>query len=186
MAMTTCLECNSALPSDAESCPTCGHPLPRPKKPINAVNVVSVVVVCLGCGLLCNYLYRLFVSVQVSATKTAPLSNVKKIGTGLALYIMDNDDLYPSSFGSNQALKEVLRPYLKSDELFISYNPNGSVLLPNQQLQSYLLTKVVDEKNTVTIYESNEWPEGGKYYGFVDTHAGFLRSEEGIKFDPKK
>lgn len=194
MAMIPCPECNSALPIDAESCSNCGHSVPRPKgssskefkQPVNALSITAVVVFCLCCGLIGLPIYRLYVSAQVSATKTAPLSNVKEIGSGLALYVSDFDDLYPSKFSSAQLLHEVLRPCLKNDELFVSYNPNGSVLLPNKQLQSYSLKSVVDQAKTITIYESNDWPEGGKYYGFVDTHAGFLKSEEGIKFDPTK
>ena len=124
MAMTNCPGCNNDVSDDAKTCPACGHPLSRPKgpsnkefkKPVNALSVVTVVVVCLGCGLLCSPVYRLYVSAQVSATKTAPLSNVKQIGDGLALYVADNDDLYPSRFSSTQALQEILKPYLKNDE----------------------------------------------------------------------
>jgi hypothetical protein len=100
------------------------------------------------------------------------------------MYTADYNDFYPPNFSSANELKEVLIPYLKNNQYFDSYNPNGSVLIPNSLLQSFDSKKVANPVKTVTFYESNEWPKGGKYYGFADTHAEFLKSVEGITLDP--
>lgn len=102
------------------------------------------------------------------------------------MYTADYNDLYAPNFSSANDFKGVLLLDLKSNQYFDSFNPKRSVLLPSSLLQSFTLKKVTNPFKTVTFYEFDVWPSGGKYYGFVDTDAEFLKSVEGITFDPTK
>ncbi len=210
MAMTKCSECGHDVSDKAVSCPSCGMPfgpptqhfvpppnspyaqpygtVDPPRKSMSALTIILIIFGIMGFGVivLAAILFPVFSQAKMAAKKTATLSNVKQLGTGLAIYMSDFDDVYPFRFGSNNDLKEFLMPYIKSEERFTSFNPNGGEILPNSQLQKFSASAVMDTRDTVTLFEAKEWPQEGKCYGFVDTHAQFLKSEDGITFDPKK
>jgi hypothetical protein len=156
------------------------------KNQVNPVSIAALIVCSCICGIVGLPIYKVYVSAKVAAAKTAPLSNMRVVGVGLSMYAADYNDLYPPNFRSTKEFKDVLFPYIKNLQYFDSYNPNGSVLIPNSLLQSFDSKKVANPVKTVTFSESNEWPKGGKYYGFADIHAEFLKSVEGITLDPTK
>jgi hypothetical protein len=210
MAMTKCPECGQDISDQPVSCPSCGVPLGPPASasipplgalypqpvpsfdpPRKSMSPLTIVLICLGVMGLCiitlaAILFPIFASAKTAAKKAATLSNMKQVGLGLAMYLTDHDEVYPSRFGSNDDLKEFLMPYTKNEEFFTSFNPNGGVILPNVKLQKYSSTEVMDARNTIALFEHKMWPGEGKCYGFVDTHAKFLMTESGTTFDPKK
>ena len=210
MAMTKCSECGHDVSDQAVSCPSCGialgppanasippmgaqyaQPYPSFDPPRKSISPMAIVLIIFGVMGLCvvvlaAILFPIFASAKAAAKKAATLSNMKQVGTGLAMYLTDHDEVYPSRFGSNNDLKEFLMPYVKNDGSFTSSNPNGGVFLPNGKLQKFSLNDVVDARNTIALFEENMWPNEGKFYGFVDTHAKFLKTESGTTFDPKK
>ncbi len=210
MAMTKCSECGHDVSDQAVSCPSCGvsfgppasasippmgaqyaQPYPSFDPPRKSISPLAIVLIFFGVLGLCvvvlaAILFPIFASAKTAAKKARTLSNVKQVGTSLAIYMSDSDDVYPLRFGSNDDLKEFLMPYTKNEELFTSFNPNGGVLLPNVKLQKYSATEVMDARNTIALFEEKMWPGEGKCYGFVDTHAKFLKTEKGTTFDPKK
>jgi hypothetical protein len=210
MAMTKCPECGHDVSDQASSCPSCGVPLGAPVNasippvgaqyaqpyqsfdpPRKSISPLAIVLICFGVMGLCvvvlaAILFPIFASAKTAAKKAATLSNMKQLGTGLAIYLSDFDDVYPLRFASNDDLKEFLGPYTKDETLFSSSNPKGGVFLPNAKLQKYSATEVMDARNTIALFEEKMWSGEGKYYGFVDTHVKFLKTEVGVTFDPKK
>lgn len=208
--MTKCPECGHDVSDIAISCPSCGLPLGAPvdasippigaqytqpypifeppRKTIGPLTVIVIIFTILVTIVivLAAILYPIFASAKSAAKRTATLTNVKQVGNGLALYLSDNDDVYPMRLRTNNDLREFTMPYTKNEAAFVSANPNGGDILPNSRLEKLSFTEIVDQNNTVAVFEEMQWSQGGKCYGFVDTHVKFLRSEDRITFDPKK
>ena len=92
-----------------------------------AFTLIELLVVIAIIAILAAILFPVFAQAKLAAKKTADLSNTKQIGTGLQLYLADNDDVFmPSNHReNNSAGNEVhwswmLLPYLKSEQLFVS------------------------------------------------------------------
>ncbi len=208
--MPKCPECGQDISDQAVSCPSCGmalgppanasippmgaqysQPYPSFDPPRKSISPMAIVLIIFGVMGLCvvvlaAILFPIFASAKAAAKKAATLSNMKQVGTGLAMYLTDHDEVFPSRFGSNDDLKEFLMPYTKDETLFSSFNPNGGVFLPNGKLQKYSALDVADTRNTIALFEEKMWPSDEKCYGFVDTHVKFLKTEVGVTFDPKK
>jgi len=72
-----------------------------------AFPLIELLVVIAIIAILAAILFPVFAQAKAAAKKTADLSNIKQIGTGIIMYAADNDDFYPRSiyadptFGSN-------------------------------------------------------------------------------------
>jgi prepilin-type N-terminal cleavage/methylation domain-containing protein len=64
-----------------------------------AFTLIELLVVIAIIAILAAILFPVFAQAKEAAKKTADLSNVKQIGTGTAIYLSDNDDLYPLQAG---------------------------------------------------------------------------------------
>jgi prepilin-type N-terminal cleavage/methylation domain-containing protein/prepilin-type processing-associated H-X9-DG protein len=68
-----------------------------------AFTLIELLVVIAIIAILAAILFPVFAQAKASAKKTACLSNLKQTATSAQLYLVDNDDLYPLSFGSDSA-----------------------------------------------------------------------------------
>ncbi|MEI8281754.1 MAG: zinc ribbon domain-containing protein [Armatimonadota bacterium] len=209
--MINCSECGKEVSDKASACPTCGFPVtpvqeasvspvgfqghvqepiyrdtPKASNGWKIFSIVLLVLIFLEHLAVAAILVPVFLQAKIAAKKSATISNVKQVGTGLAIYMSDNDDIFPSSFSTSNELKVSVMPYVKNEAIFTTMNPNSGELVPNSQLQKVSSTSINNVRDTVAINETNAWPDGTKCYGFADTHAKFLSSEHGITFDPTK
>lgn len=68
-----------------------------------AFTLIELLVVIAIIAILAAILFPVFAQAKEAAKKTADLSNVKQLGTGTAIYLSDNDDLFPLQAGQNPA-----------------------------------------------------------------------------------
>ncbi len=99
-----------------------------------AFTLIELLVVIAIVAILAAILFPVFAQAKAAAKKTADLSNCKQLGTGMYLYLGDNDDAFMSAYtyigdsSSNgyENWSYKLYPYVKSWDLFVSPgSPNG-------------------------------------------------------------
>lgn len=62
-----------------------------------AFTLIELLVVIAIIAILAAILFPVFARAKASAKKTTCLSNLKQIGTGVGMYLADNDDFYPNT-----------------------------------------------------------------------------------------
>ncbi|MCU0316815.1 MAG: prepilin-type N-terminal cleavage/methylation domain-containing protein [Fimbriimonadaceae bacterium] len=91
-----------------------------------AFTLIELLVVIAIIAILAAILFPVFAQAKAAAKATQSLSNIKQMGTGLAIYIADHDDMYPlRRFGiytvpagrGYLSWKQVAHPYVKSTQL---------------------------------------------------------------------
>ena len=63
-----------------------------------AFTLIELLVVIAIIAILAAILFPVFAQAKLAAKKTSALSNVKQLGTGVAIYLADADDTYPMAF----------------------------------------------------------------------------------------
>ncbi len=66
-----------------------------------AFTLIELLVVIAIIAILAAILFPVFAQAKEAAKKTADLSNNKQLGTGMAMYLADSDDLFPLQCGQN-------------------------------------------------------------------------------------
>ncbi len=64
-----------------------------------AFTLIELLVVIAIIAILAAILFPVFAQAKVAAKKTASISNVKQMGTSVAIYLADYDDTFPRAFG---------------------------------------------------------------------------------------
>ena len=106
-----------------------------------AFTLIELLVVIAIIAILAAILFPVFASAKMAAKKTADLSNVKQIGTGIVLYANDYDDVtLHQDEVEGFTWAEGLFPYVKSPDVFRT---------PAYQ------RKAVDEDGTLVLPESD-------------------------------
>lgn len=110
--------------------------------------------------------------------KVKTVVNAKHLGTSIAIYCSDWDDLLPIANKGTKKWQEIIKPYYKKS--YASYNPAGGDFVPNPAV-SCAISGVEIDADTIIAYEQNFWEGGVKAYIFADGRAKFLD-----KATPKK
>jgi len=102
-----------------------------------AFTLIELLVVIAIIAILAAILFPVFAQAKTAAKKASDLTQIKQIGTGLHIYLGDNDDVFPLTssgiYGNDWngqvrwSGNEVLQPYIKSGALFKS--PGDSATL---------------------------------------------------------
>ncbi len=69
--------------------------MPRQKKAFTLIELLVVIAII---AILAAILFPVFAQAKSAAKKTACLSNIKQIGTSMALYLGDSDDTFPTVY----------------------------------------------------------------------------------------
>lgn len=90
-----------------------------------AFTLIELLVVIAIIAILAAILFPVFAQAKEAAKKTQSLNNVKQIGTGMHLYMQDNDDVTPISYVDGVTKKGVdiyqsFQPYVKNMDIFFS------------------------------------------------------------------
>jgi len=89
----------------------------------SAFTLIELLVVIAIIAILAAILFPVFAQAKAAAKKTQSLSNVKQIGTGMHLYMGDNDDVTPTTYyidGRSVDIYQTFQPYLKNMDVFFS------------------------------------------------------------------
>ena len=115
--------------------------------------------------------------------RTLTLSNLKQIGTGAALLLSDNNNIFPNVQSTKQ-LFEFMMPYLRNKEVFKTKNPMGGEFRFNMSLAGVSASDIETPAETPLFFESQAWPDGRRCVCYTDTHAKFVTEDEWKKMQP--
>ena len=95
-----------------------------------AFTLIELLVVIAIIAILAAILFPVFAQAKLAAKKAADLSNIKQIGTGVVIYLNDNDDVFPLADFSANPFDQTTSyrwsstlctgPYIKSTAIFLS------------------------------------------------------------------
>lgn len=88
-----------------------------------AFTLIELLVVIAIIAILAAILFPVFAQAKEAAKKSQSLSNVRQIGTGMHLYMGDNDDVTPSTYiidTKSVDIYQTFQPYLKNMDVFFS------------------------------------------------------------------
>jgi general secretion pathway protein G len=136
-----------------------------------AFTLVELLVVIAIIVILAGLLFPVFAQAKAKAKQTQCISNLKQIGSGIALYMNDHDDVFPHALDASDRwapdiwedhpefqeripymplLCEVLQPYLKSREIFHCPGDSGTRMLDNHFGREF-----VTAPNMWSVYQSS-------------------------------
>jgi prepilin-type N-terminal cleavage/methylation domain-containing protein len=101
--------------------------------------LIELLVVIAIIAILAAILFPVFAQAKEAAKKTACISNLKQIGTGMGLYLADSDDVvmpwttgampaggpHPNAFVLSFMYQGIMNPYIKNGANFTNGNLNG-------------------------------------------------------------
>ncbi len=138
----------------------------RPKS--SAFTLIELLVVIAIIAILAAILFPAFARARENARKTSCMSNMKQMGLGIIQYAQDYDEKYPQGYfykdnaGDTQGYVQwsgSVRPYLKSDQLFVCpSDPSGGLPPTNPHDPTYSFspsTPPVDAQVPRISYSAN-------------------------------
>lgn len=123
-----------------------------------AFTLIELLVVIAIIAILAALLFPVFSRAKMAAKQTQCISNLKQIGAAIALYMTENDDIFPHAVDPTDRftpeiwnaypefqsripympmLHEVVQPYLKSAEVFHCPADNGSDVLDSHPWMTF-------------------------------------------------
>ncbi|MEQ1933848.1 MAG: hypothetical protein ABL962_08215 [Fimbriimonadaceae bacterium] len=165
-----------------------GKPYPQspqrnehPSRYERGIMMAALTMVAAFCGL---FVFPVMASNRVAQGLAGNFSNVKQIGTAMAIYMSDYKDDFPPS---NRWLT-LIKPY-GAEESHCFMSSSRYTYAMNDALSSYPAVSVTDPSSTVAIFEMKAQTSdahgsqrdldphhgGGSVFGLVDTQAKFWK-----------
>lgn len=161
-------------PPSASSSPSAASAKPFPWM---VVTIVVAGVAVFGCVILAAILFPVFSQAKSAAKQTETMSRLKQISTALSIYLVDSELKFPPDMSSGAAIQPYLRTYSR-DVIFESLNPNGKELLGNALLAGKDSLAMPDQANTMTLFDSADWPNKTRITALVDGSVRKVKSAE--------
>jgi prepilin-type processing-associated H-X9-DG protein len=114
---------------------------------------------------------------DLGEAKSRSVSNVKQAALGMMMYMADYDEQIPYVQSTKSAIG-VVRPYLKSDSVWTTFNPNGNRVLMAMNLAGVSFDEVESPSETPFLYEERAWPDGSRIVAYFDGHVKTVSSAE--------
>ena len=149
-----------------------------------AFTLIELLVVIAIIAILAAILFPVFAQAKEAAKRTACLSNMKQLGTGVQLYLGDADDTYPLVYNGGGSCSHaeyvLLYPYLKN--LDIMTCPDGGSsgdTIPNCAVASGELPA---KPSTFHTHYGFNW--GPLIYAGGGLHGTLQKAANGVSFQP--
>ena len=161
--------------------------------------LIELLVVIAIIAILAGLLFPVFAKAKMAAKKTACISNLKQIGSSVAMYMGDHDGVFPHALDASDKfapqiwdsypefraripympmLHEALQPYLKSYEVFRCPGDVGT-----RVLDSHFPQKFVTNPSMFAVYGSSYFFRTEIAFRYF-TDSGFsLPAEVNVLFD---
>lgn len=136
--------------------------------------LIELLVVIAIIAILAAILFPVFAQAKLAAKKTQDLSNMKQLGTGLMIYLSDNDDVFPMSSSDTLPYTQansfrwsstgVVGPYVKNVDMFLtpgdplSTLPPSVVLNPIQRFQQARTNSYMANALSPTYFAAGYFP----------------------------
>ncbi|MFZ4507674.1 MAG: hypothetical protein ACOYON_08280 [Fimbriimonas sp.] len=114
---------------------------------------------------------------QQIGDRTEALSRAKQVATGMIMYASDYDEKFPAG-DSTAAIRKVVLPYIKNEQVWPMSNPTTGRFLANTSLSGASLYELDNAYSLPIAWDEFPWPDGGRIVAFGDGHAKFVSSEE--------
>lgn len=86
--------------------------------PHHAFTLIELLVVIAIIALLAAILFPVFARARENARRSACMSNLKQLGIGMAMYMQDYDEIFPTHYNGTQRWPQMMMPYVKSAQIF--------------------------------------------------------------------
>ena len=149
------------------------HQQPPPKK--SKVGwIIALVVGVGGCfvvAILAAVLFPVFNQAKISAKRAVVIENYRQVARGVLMYASDHDERLPYYFQGGMDLQYSIGPYVSGLESFYT---EGGEIVPNDELVGLSLAEIGWHERTASIYDTIDWPGGGRFVGFLDGSVLFV------------
>lgn len=133
--------------------------------------------------LLPALLFPVFAQAKLAAKKTASMSNMKQLSTGVLMYQADNDDQFPD-MRTQPAFQEATMPYIKMVDLYYDLLDNRP-FTPNANFAYASVTAIESPAEAIDLYGDLQKDSKGRIVGFADGHVKWLTQEQWDILFPK-
>jgi prepilin-type N-terminal cleavage/methylation domain-containing protein len=150
-----------------KECPAMFGNVPRSsKRTPTAFTLIELLVVIAIIAILAAILFPVFAQARAKARQTACLSNMKQIGTGIAMYTQDYDEMVvPSSNGSDAVTPSTLRswptliqPFIKNADVFVCPDADTTGMKPDAK---YISPPTARSYAGITVNNPSNQASGG-------------------------
>jgi prepilin-type N-terminal cleavage/methylation domain-containing protein/prepilin-type processing-associated H-X9-DG protein len=152
-----------------------------PSLPRRGFTLIELLVVIAIIAILAAILFPVFAHAREKARQTSCLSNLKQLGSGMAMYAQDSDGLFPPAVAHptrdrdyyQMSWMHLLEPYTKNRGIFVcpssghTSSTNNQDLLQNYGYAPTNRSEGYDAARALTgPYGEAQWEGIGGFYGF--------------------
>jgi prepilin-type N-terminal cleavage/methylation domain-containing protein len=120
--------------------------------------LIELLVVIAIIAILAAILFPVFAQAKEAAKKTATLTQYKQVGTGSAIYLADNDDMFPLAFAFNTTTNSWRWGSYNATPVGWTLSGNRHIEPRRTEEQGYVLNSIQPYIKNLQMYQANGAP----------------------------